>query len=299
MLAPSCASPEDLRSQGRRGKGEGAFWSQGQGSRTGAHAEEQHLERRAEAGVLQCPASLPQARPHDSCLAHCHPRVHVQVGGDVIPTDVRWYSTRGLEHRPVATTVGTGAVRWENAAVCPTAVEHPFTVTVDGGGLTVSQGPKVLFTAPSYGRPTLIAFRNASLGVEFTAAAGGGSVPEGAPAHAAGGARRGPSRSAVATGRGSSGGVGGVFGSRWQPATFGRASRTVTVTPAMTARQAEADARKRKTEARRAERAARKAAAAAVKVEYDSDTEDLLRLGALARSGGRGHGTTMLGKRRA
>ncbi len=52
------------------------------------------------------------------------------------------------------------------------------------------------------------------------------------------------------------------------------------VVPVVTSKQAEADARKRKAEARRVKRAARKAAAAAVEVEYyDSDTEDLLRLG--------------------
>jgi hypothetical protein len=218
-----------------------------------------------------------------------------QVGGDVIPTGVRWYSTQGIEHRPVATTVGTGAVRWHSAAVCPADIGRPMTLVVDAGGVRVSQGTQVLFTTQQgHGRPTLVAFKNASLDVEFRAAVGGGAVPEWAPAPGGAGAGAGSSwrphgtstaGSSLSSGSGFAGGAGstGAGRSGWSR----RSGSPAPVTrPVGTSKQAEADARKRKAEARRVKRAARKAAAAAVEVEYDSDTEDLLRLGALARCGG-------------
>jgi hypothetical protein len=148
-----------------------------------------------------------------------------------MPRAVRWYSTRGVEHRPEATALAAGTVHWEEATVCPADITAPITITVDGGGVTVSQGPKVLFSTPGYGRPTLVAFKNAHLRVRFVA----GGIGSGSASHA----------------------------------------------------RVEADAKRRKSEARRAVRAARKAAAAAAAVEdeCDSDTEDLLRLGAMAKRG--------------
>jgi hypothetical protein len=57
----------------------------------------------------------------------------------------------------------------------------------------------------------------------------------------------------------------------------------------MSASRAEAEARKLKAEAKRAVRKARKAAAAAAasEVQYDSETEALLRLATLAKRGGK------------
>lgn len=194
----------------------------------------------------------------------------IQAGGDVMPRAARWYSTTGMEHRPAP---GTSVV-WEDAVVPAVDTSRPFTIAVYAGGLVLGQGPKVLFTTASYGRAPLVAFKYCTLTVEFVAgpATGVTSFPSDGAGVSAGAGTGGSGR------RWGAGGSAGAGGRVWGGATT-----------TMSASRAEAEARKLKAEAKRAVRKARKAAAAAAasEVQYDSETEALLRLATLAKRGGK------------